>query len=155
MVLIAVTRLARADALDDLEKGYSAFAAHKYGDAEARLRALALLDAKPSDIKDADIAADARMYLGSVLVAEGKKDEASSVFEKLLKDKPDYEPDRLRVPLEAVDMFIDVKTRLRAELEKAQAEKVQREQADRARVEAMKQKAAQRLAMLEKLVGEE
>jgi hypothetical protein len=155
MVLTAATRPSLADALGDLEKGYSAFAARKYKDADVRLRALAQLDASPSDIKDPDIAADARMYLGAVLVAEGKKEEASSVFETLLKDKPDYEPDRLRVPLEAVDTFIDVKSRLRAELEKLQAERVQREQADRARAEAVKQKAAQRLAALEKLAGEE
>jgi hypothetical protein len=154
-VLVVATRPARADALGDLEKGYSAYAAHKYSEAEARLRALALLDANASDVKDPDIAADARMFLGSVLIAEGKKDEASAVFEKLLKDKPDYEPDRLRVPLEAVDTFIDVKTRLRGELERLQAEKVQREQADKAKAEAMKQKAAQHLAMLEKLASEE
>jgi hypothetical protein len=154
-VLVVATRPAYADALGDLEKGYSAYAAHKYSEAEARLRALAFLDAKAADLKEPDITADARMYLGSVLVAEGKKEDASGVFEKLLKDKPDYEPDRLRVPLEAIDAFIDVKTRLRAELERIQAEKVQREQADRAKAEAMKQKAAQRLAMLEKLAGEE
>jgi hypothetical protein len=155
MALIAAPRSARADAQGDLEKGYSAFAAHKYSEAEGRLRALALLDANAGDLKDPDIAADARMYLGAVLVAEKKKEEASSVFEKLLRDKPDYEPDRLRVPLEAVDTFIDVKTRLRAELEKQLAEKVQREQADRARAEAVKQRAAQRFAMLEKFAGEE
>src|SRR5215471_18744356 len=81
-VLILATRAAHADALGDLEKGYSAFAAHKYNDAEARLRVLAVLDSRASDLKDPDIAADARMYLGSVLVAEGKKEEASAVFEK-------------------------------------------------------------------------
>ena len=155
MVLIVASRGAHADALGDLEKGYSAFAAHKYSEAETRLRALALLSANPTELKDPDIAADARMYLGAVLVAESKKEEASSVFEKLLRDKPDYEPDRLRVPLEAVDSFIDVKTRLRAELDKELAEKVQREQADRAKAEAVKQKAAQRLAMLERLAGED
>jgi hypothetical protein len=154
-VLILATRSAPADPLGDLEKGYSAFAAHKYKDAEARLRALALLDSRASELKDPDIAADARMYLGSVLVAEGQKEEASAVFEKLLKDKPDYEPDRLRVPLEAIDTFIDVKTRLRSELDRLQAERVQREQADKAKAEALKQKAAQRLAMLEKLASEE
>jgi hypothetical protein len=154
-VLLVATGTARADALGDLEKGYSAYAAHKYKDAEARLRTLALLDAAASDLKDPDIAADARMYLGSVLIAEGKKEEASAVFEKLLRDKPDYEPDRLRVALEAVDTFIDVKSRLRAELEKLQAEKVQREQADKAKAEAVKQKAAIRQAMLEQMATEE
>jgi tetratricopeptide (TPR) repeat protein len=152
-LLLTASRVAHSDPLGDLEKAYGAYAAHKYDDAEARLRAL--LDSKSSPLKDPDNVADARMYLGAVLVAEGKKDEAGSVFEKLLRDKPDYEPDKLRVPLEASDAFIDVKTRLRAELERIQYEMVQREQAEKAKAEAVRQKAALRLAMLEKLVTEE
>src|SRR5258707_10441936 len=123
-MLVFAAQVAHGDSLGDLEKAYSAYAAHKYSEAETRLRALAQLDAKAADIKDADNAADARMYLGAVLIAEGKKDEASAVFEKLLREKPDYEPDKLRVQLEAGDAFIDVKTRLRAELDRIQAGRV-------------------------------
>ncbi len=146
-------RMAHADAVGDLEKGYSAYAARKYGEAETRLRAL--LDVTKSELKDSDKLADARMYLGAVLVAEGRKEEAGAVFETLLREKPDYDPDKLRVQLEAIDAFIDVKTRLRAELEKIQQEEAQRKQAERAREELERQKTPLRLAMLEKLASEE
>ncbi len=126
---------ARADALSDLEKAHSAYVAHKYGDAEARLRDL--LDAKSGALKDADSIADARMYLGAVLLAEGKKDEAADVLEQLLLDKPDYQPDALRVSLQAI------------------AEKVRAAQGEKARAEGERQKGAMRLAMLEKLASEE
>lgn len=152
-VLLLAAGAAHADPLGDLEKAYGAYAAHKYDDAEARLRAL--LDPQTGTLKEPDSVADARMYLGAVLIAKGRKQEASEVFERLLREKPDYEPDKLRVQLDAVDAFIDVHTRLRAELDRIQAEKVQGEQADKAKAEALRQKAALRLATLEKLVGEE
>jgi len=142
-----------ADALSELEKAHSAYVAHKYDDAEARLRAL--LDGRTGSLSDADNVADARMYLGAVLVAESKKDDASRVFEALILEKPDYEPDPLRVSLEAVDLFLDARSRLRDKLAAIQAERVQRAQDERAKVEAEKQKAAVRLAMLEKIASEE
>jgi tetratricopeptide (TPR) repeat protein len=153
VAIVLTARCAMADPIGDLEKAYGAYAAHKYSDAEARLRAL--LDGKENALKDPDSIADARMYLGAVLVAEGKRDEASEVFENLLKEKPDYEPDKLRVQLDAIDAFIDVHTRLRAELGRIQAERVQGEQAAKAKAEALRQKAALRLAMLERMVSEE
>jgi tetratricopeptide (TPR) repeat protein len=152
-LLALPARMAHADAVGDLEKGYSAYAARKYGEAETRLRAL--LDVTKSELKDPDKLADARMYLGAVLVAEGRKEEAGAVFETLLREKPDYDPDKLRVQLEAIDAFIDVKTRLRAELEKIQQEEAQRKQAERAREELERQKTPLRLAMLEKLASDE
>ena len=152
-VIVMAARSAHADPVGDLEKAYSAYAARKYGDAENRLRAL--LNPEKSELKDPDKLADARMYLGAVLVARGKKDEASAVFEQLLREKPDYDPDRLRIQLEAVDAFIDVQSRLRAELDKIQQEQAQRKQAERARAELERQRAPLRMAMLEKLATEE
>jgi tetratricopeptide (TPR) repeat protein len=146
-------RLAHADPLGDLEKAHSAYVAHKYDEAETRLRAL--LDAKTGLLKDADNVADARMYLGAVLVAEGKKDDASRVFEQLLLEKPDYEPDPLRVSLGSIDVFVDARSRLRDRLAALQAERVRKVQDERAKIEAERQKAAVRLAMLEKLATEE
>jgi len=146
-------RRASADALGDLDKAHSAYVAHKYDDAEARLRAL--LDPKTGPLKDADNVADARMYLGAVLVAEGKKDEAPRVFEQLLVDKPDYEPDPLRVSLESINVFLDVRSRLRDKLTALQAERVRKAQDERAKVDAERQRAAVRLAMLEMLASQE
>jgi hypothetical protein len=153
MLVAAAGRDAVADPLADLEKAHSAYVAHKYDEAEARLRAL--LDAKKNPLKDPDTIADARMYLGAVLVAEGKKEEAGHTFEQLLLDKPDYQPDPLRVSLEASDAFIDARTRLRDRLAALQAEQVRKVQEEKAKAEAERQKAVARLAMLEKLASTE
>ncbi len=153
-VLMAMgSRQAHADTTADLEKARSAYVAHKYEDAEARLRAL--LDAKTGGLDSPDAIADARMYLGAVLLAEAKRDEANGTFEKLLLEKPDYQPDPLRVSLEAIDALIDARTRLKDRLAGIQAEKVRIAEEEKARGLIDKQKAALRLAMLEKLAGEE
>jgi hypothetical protein len=152
--LLALSGLdAAADAQSDLEKAHSAYVAHKYGDAETRLRAL--LDEKNNPLTDPDSIADARMYLGAVLVAEGKKDEAGRVFEQLVLDKPDYEPDSLRVTLDAINAFIDARTRLRDRLAALQAEQVRKLQEQRAKEQEERMKAATRLALLEKLASTE
>jgi hypothetical protein len=127
--------------------------AHKYDDAEARLRAL--LDPNTGTLKDADNIADARMYLGASLLAHGKKADAEGVFEQLLRDKPDYQPDSLRVTLQAIDALIDVRSRMREELASIQAERVRQAQEQKAKADAERQKAALRLEMLEKLASEE
>jgi hypothetical protein len=152
-MLVAVGRDAVADGLGDLEKAHSAYVAHKYDDAEARLRAL--LDAKTSPLKDADSLNDARMYLGAVLLAEGKKEEAGRMFDQLLRDRPDYQPDPLRVSLDAIDALIDARTRMRDQLAAIQAEHVRKAQEGKAKVEAERLKAAQRLATLEALASTE
>jgi hypothetical protein len=153
VALLLAARGANADSLGDLEKAHSAYIAHKYDDAEARLRAL--LDTKTGDLKDPDNIADARMYLGAVLVEEGKRREADDVFENLLLDKPDYAPDPLRVSVDATNALIDTRSRLRDTLQKIQADRVQKEQADKAKAELARQRAALRLAMLEKLATDE
>jgi hypothetical protein len=150
---VAVTDRAAADAVSDLEKAHNAYVAHKYDDAEARLRAL--LDPSAGTLKDADNIADARMYLGASLLAHGKKADAEGVFEQLLRDKPDYQPDSLRVTLQAIDALIDVRSRMREELASIQAERVRQAQEQKAKADADRQKAALRLAMLEKLGAEE
>jgi hypothetical protein len=145
--------VAAADASSDVEKAHNAYVAHQYQDAEKRL--LALLDVQTGVIDNPDAVADARMYLGAVFVAEGKKDQAAEVFEALLLDRPDYQPDPLRVSLQAIDALIDARTRLRDRLEAITAEKVRKTQEEKARVEAERQREASRLVMLEKLASEE
>jgi len=151
--LVATSRAAISDVQDDLEKAHSAYVAHKYNESEARLRAL--LDANPSPLKDPDAVADARMYLGAVLLAEGKKAEAGRTFEQLLLEKPDYQPDALRVSLDAIDGLIDARTRLRVQLAAIQAEQVRKAQEEKAKIAAEREIAAARLAMLEKLAATE
>jgi hypothetical protein len=151
--LLCAAPVARADARSDLEKAHNAYLAHRYDDAESRLRAL--LDAKTGTLKDPDTVADARMYLGATLLAERKNDEAAATFEGLLIERPDYQADPLRVSLEAVDALTDARARVRDKLDALQAEKVRKAQEERAKVEAERQKQALRLAMLESLAGTE
>jgi hypothetical protein len=153
LLLVAASGDSSADAQSDLEKAHSAYIAHKYDDAEARLRAL--LDVKKGLLRDPDSIADARMYLGAVLLAEGKREEAGQVFEQLVLEKPDYQPDPLRIMLDAIDAFIDARTRLRDRLAALQAEQVRKAQEEKARIAAEQARAAARLAMLEKLASTE
>lgn len=147
----AAPRAARADPRSDLEKAHNAYAAHRYEDAEARLRAL--LDVQTGTLKDPDAIADARMYLGATLLAEKRADEAATVFEALLIDRSEYQPDPLRVSLEAQDALTDAKTRLREKLAAIQAEKVRRAQEEKAKAEAERQRQALRLKTLEQLAS--
>jgi hypothetical protein len=153
LVVALATAPAQADQRTDLEKAYSAYVGHKYDEAETRLRAL--LDPKTRGLMDPDTVADARMYLGAVLVAEARKDDAGFLFEALLVDKPDYEPDPLRVSTEAIDAFLDVRARMRARLASIKSERARKEQEERAKAEADRQREAARVAMLEKLASEE
>jgi hypothetical protein len=153
VALMSASGRALADGLSDLEKAHNAYVAHKYDEAEARLRTL--LDLRTGALQDPDNIADARMYLGASLLAQGRKADAQAVFEQLLRDKPDYQPDSLRVSLQATDALVDVRSRMREELAASMAERVRQTQEARAKLEAEKQKAALRLAMLEKLAAEE
>jgi hypothetical protein len=152
-IALAASRDARADATADLEKAHNAYVAHQYDEAEARLRAL--LDPQTGTLKDPDAVADARMYLGATLVAEKKNDEAAAEFALLLSDKPEYQPDALRVSLDAIDAFTDARARNRDKLAAIQAERVRKAQEEKARAELERQKAAVRLAMLERMAGTE
>jgi hypothetical protein len=143
----------RADELGDLEKAYGAYAAHKYADAETRLRAL--LDAATGTLKDEDAIADARMYLAATLLAEGKTREAANVLERLLLDKPDYQADPLRIPLPALDALADARSRQRDTLNAIKEEKARKAHQEREKIEAEKRKAAMRLATLEQLASQE
>ncbi len=52
----------------------------------------------------------ARMFLGAVLFAEPEKDGVD-VFERLLVDDPQFEPDPLSFPTSVVNDFIDIRAR--------------------------------------------
>lgn len=150
---VTLAPAARADAAADLEKAHNAYVARQYDEAETRLRAL--LDAKTGTLVDPDKVADARMYLAATLIAEKKSDEANGLLEQLLTDRPDYQPDPLRVSLEAIDALTDARTRIRDKLAMLQAEKVRKAQEEKAKIEAEHMKQQIRLQQLEQLAGTE
>lgn len=143
---------AHADSRAELEKARVSFLTRNWADAEERLRAL--LDPK-SGVKDRPIVSQARMYLGSILNAQGKKEETKEIFEKLVLDDPGYEPDPLGFPGDAINTFIDVRSglleqiRLAAQTAARQAaEKKARDDAEREAqrvwLEKVKAQAAER-----------
>ena len=142
---------ARGDAATDLEKAHNAYVARQYDEAEMRLRAL--LDAKTGTLVDPDKVADARMYLAATLIAVKKTEEANGLLEQLLTDRPDYQPDPLRVSLEAIDALTDARTRIRDKLAALQAEKVRKAQEEKAKIEGERLKQQVRLEQLEELAS--
>lgn len=126
---------ARADARAELEKARASFLARNWADAEERLRVI--LDPK-NGLKERSLISQARMYLGASLLLQGKKEDATDVFEKLVLDDPTFEPDPLSFPSEAINTFIDVRSSLLEQIRNAQqtaarlaAEKKAREAAER------------------------
>lgn len=152
-IALAASRDALADPAADLEKAHNAYVARAYPEAESSLRTL--LDPQTGTLKDPDSVADARMYLGATLLAEGRKSDADDVFTQLLSDKPDYQPDALRVSLDAINELTDVRAHNREKLAAIQAERVRKAQEERARADQERQKEALRVAMLERLASTE
>lgn len=117
-LVLAVAGDARADGRVDLEKARAAYLARNYGEAEERLRAL--LDPQ-TGVKERTLVSQARMYLGAVFYAQGKKDAAQEMFEKLVLDDPTFEPDPLSFPGEVVNLYIDTRGQLAERIKNAAA----------------------------------
>ena len=156
LIALAVTfasTAARADEQADLDKGRNAYLARQYDEADARFRAM--LDAKTGTVHDPALVTQAYMYWGAVMIAKGRPEEASKLFEQLLLKDPHYEPDPLSFPTEVLDAFTDTKNRIRDRLNAAAREAAQREAERRAREEAERQREIERVRLLEKLASEE
>jgi hypothetical protein len=106
-------------------------------------------------VKDAALVTQARMYLAAVLIAKKDQDAANPVLERVILDDPDYEPDPLSFPTEVIDQFIDTRSKLRDRLNAEAQERARKAAERKAREEEDKRREAARLAMLERLAGEE
>ena len=144
---------ARADEQSELDKVRAAYAVQKYDEAEARLRDV--LDPKHPALRDPALVTQARMYLAAVLIAKKQPDQATPVFEKILLDDPDFEPDILSFPTEVIDQFIDTRARLRERLNELAQERARKELERKIQEEDAKRREVARVAMLERLAGEE
>ncbi len=143
---------ALADGRADLEKARAAYLARNYTEAEERLRAL--VDPK-SGLREPGLLSQARMNLGATLLAQGKKDAASEVFERLILEDPSYEPDPLSFPGEVINLFIDIRSQLRERI-KAAAENAARLEAERRAREAAEKTAREEWQKkVEKMASEE
>lgn len=125
-------RAASAQGRVDVEKARAAYLARNYSEAEERLRAL--VDPK-TGLKELSLLSQARMYLGAVLLAQGKQDEAGTTFEKLILEDPAFEPDPLSFPANVINTFFDVRGQLQ--------EKIRQNAQTAARIEAQRRAAAE------------
>jgi hypothetical protein len=150
--ILLTPRLALADGRAELEKARAAYLARNYVEAEERLRAL--VDPK-TGLREPGLLSQARMNLGAVLLAQGKKEAAQEVFERLILEDSSYEPDPLSFPGEVINMFIDIRAQLRERI-KAAAENAARLEAERRAREAAEKKAREEWQKkVEKMASEE
>lgn len=126
---------AYADPRAELEKARAAYLARNWTEAEERLRPL--LDPQ-TGLKERALVSQARMYLGASLLAQGKRDAATDVLEKLVLEDPTFEPDPLSFPGDVVNTFIDTRAQLAERIKNAaitaaklEAERKAREEAER------------------------
>ena len=146
-VLLASTDAA-AQGRAELEKARAAYLARNYAEAEDRLHAL--VDPK-GGVKERALLSEARMYLGAVLLAQGRKEQAKEVFEKLILADVTYDPDPLSFPADVINTFIDTRAELQERIKtaaqtaaKLEAERKAREEAERrAREEWLEEVKAQ------------
>jgi tetratricopeptide (TPR) repeat protein len=138
--VLSTSEGARAQGRAELEKARAAYIARNYAEAEERLRALV----DPSTgTKERVVLSQARMVLGAALLAEGKREPAEDIFEKLILEDPAFEPDPLGFPGDVINTFIDTRVQLQERLKaaaqtaaKLEAERRAREESDRRAREA-------------------
>ncbi len=133
MVLFGGSALAQTRA--DLEKARAAYLARNYSEAEERLHALVNAT---TGFKERALLSEARMYLGAVLLAQGRRPQAEEVFEKLILADITYDPDPLSFPGDVINTFIDTRAQLQERIKtaaqtaaKLEAERKAREDAER------------------------
>lgn len=128
---------AHADGRAELEKARAAYLARNYPEAEERLRAL--VDPR-TGLKERALVSQARMYLGAVLLAEGRREQAVDVFEKLVLEDPTFDPDPLSFPGDVINTFIDTRAQLAERIKNAAATAAKLEAERKAREEAEREK---------------
>lgn len=149
---ILVVGVANAQTRPDLEKARAAYLARNYAEAEQRLRVLC---DPQTGFKERPLLSQARMNLAAVLLAQGKKEEASDVFEKLILDDSTFEPDPLGFPTEVLNTFIDARAGLHDRIKLAAQETARREQERKAREEALARAREKQQREIEKMASEE
>ncbi len=149
---LAMATPAAAQGRADLDKARAAYLARNYPEAEQRLRSLT--DPK-TGVKELTLLSQARMYLGAVLLAQGRREEAIDVFEKLILEDPPFEPDPLGYPTDVVNTFIDVRVQLQERIRQAAQNAAKLEAERKAREEEEKRRYAKWLEDVKKMASEE
>lgn len=149
-VLIASPAFALSEQAE-IDKARAAFVIKNYRDVETRLTHL--LEGT-NLLRDPGNIAQARMFLGAALVEQHRESEAVPIFERLLLEDPQFDPDPLTFPSKTLEVFIDTRAQMRDRLAAKAAEEARRAAEQRRRQEEERQLQAKRLATLEKMAGE-
>ena len=153
LVLLAVSlsaASARADDATEVERAKASYDAGRYADGVERFREI-LSPSSPNAVHDPLAVERARAYLAACLIAVGRNDEADAEIEKVIRNNPVYSPDAVAFPSKVVDRFIEIKSRLKGEIEAAfrarsaaeQAAKMKAERQQREYLESLQQQASQ------------
>jgi hypothetical protein len=136
----------------EFEKGRNAYRAQRFDEADARF--LRMLDPQHGTLHDKVLIKQARMYWAATLLAEHQNEYATSLFETILTEDHDFEPDPLAFPTDVVNAFIDTRARLHEKLEAIAREQYRRAAERRANEEAARQREAARIRLLEQMASE-
>lgn len=158
LLLVLATILAAAPACADdateLERAKASYDAGRYAEGVERFREL-LNIGSPNALHEPIAIERARAYFAACLIALGRSDEADVEIEKIIRSNPVYSPDPVAFPGKVVDRFIEIKSRLRGEIEAAFRARQAAEQAAKAKAERQLREyieSLQRLASQETVV---
>jgi hypothetical protein len=111
--------------------------------------------AAPNALREPTAIERARAYYAACLIALGRSDEADAEIEKVMRSNPVYSPDPVAFPSKVVDRFIEIKSRLKGEIEAASRARAAAEHAVKAKAEQQQRdyiESLRRLASQESVV---
>jgi tetratricopeptide (TPR) repeat protein len=134
LAVVLTAAPARADDATELVRAKASFDAGRYAEGVERFREL-LNPAAPNALHEPNAIERARAYYAACLIALGRSDEAEAEIEKVIRANPLYSPDPVAFPSKVTDRFIEIKSRLKQELEAASRARAAAEQAAKAKTE--------------------
>jgi tetratricopeptide (TPR) repeat protein len=150
LALALLAPAARADDASELERAKASYDAGRYEEGVERFRQLLSQDS-PNALHDPVAIERARAYYAACLIALDRNNEADAQIEAIIRADPLYTPDSVVFPGKVVNRVLDIKTRLKAEIERGlqrradeeRAQIVKREQAQQAYIQALQELAGQ------------
>ncbi|GAC1572922.1 MAG: hypothetical protein NVS3B20_24220 [Polyangiales bacterium] len=130
VLVVCAATPARADEASDYEQGRSLYANSKH--VEADLWFAKAIDGPSASIKDPVLMAKGRMIRGAADMSIGRKSDAVTQFELILRTTPKFEPDPLAFPSGVLDEFRRTRERIEKEtVSKSKDEQLKKEIASR------------------------
>jgi tetratricopeptide (TPR) repeat protein len=117
-VLLRSAGLAYADDATQLERAKTSYDAGRYAEGAGRFKEILNPDSAAA-LHDPTAIERARAYYAACLIALDRNDEANAQIEKIFRNNPLYTPDPVVFPGRVIDRFLDVKSKLRGEIEEA------------------------------------